>query len=229
MCLQPKLARMGLSLADISLMTGDKNSNIKTILAGYYFMAQLEENKLFSGENTLRKGRGSNVDYPFSWVYTLLGYTLVKDFLSLVVLDGDSISKSPIPRESLEKAKFLVDAMFGNTAEGKDSLLKDSRELGTLAVAVSTPQKYFLLKNGKKLEEVERITAPLKDRIDAVMFQCIESINEVNIRFMQQDVDLSKSDLNRFHDLSTQLMRVVKGFRDNIDKSIRNDDENFNI
>src|SRR5690606_14364224 len=68
------ITNQGISIKDISTMTGDKSGTIKSLLSGYNFMTQLEQEKKFNRNNTLRKGRGSNVSYPFSWVYTLLNY-----------------------------------------------------------------------------------------------------------------------------------------------------------
>ena len=72
-----------LELNDVALMIGDKHQTISKLLEGYYLIQQLEEAGEFVPENSQRKGRGSVSSYPFSWVYTMLGYSTARKFLGL--------------------------------------------------------------------------------------------------------------------------------------------------
>src|SRR5690606_32818281 len=110
------ITNQGISIKDISTMTGDKSGTIKSLLSGYNFMTQLEQEKKFNRNNTLRKGRGSNVSYPFSWVYTLLNYNTAKNYLELDSFnEDDKPNPNPIPENKLDDAVFVIDAMFGNS------------------------------------------------------------------------------------------------------------------
>ncbi|WP_244235613.1 hypothetical protein, partial [Pseudomonas aeruginosa] len=72
-----------MTLAEIGQVTGDKNRTIQRLLEGYHFVNQLIAEGLFLPGNSLKKGRGSNPDFPFSWVYTLLDYSPVREWLDL--------------------------------------------------------------------------------------------------------------------------------------------------
>jgi ParB-like chromosome segregation protein Spo0J len=56
-----------LSMEDISMMTGDKNKTIARLLHGYYVIGQLVDTGNFNPEACIKKGRGSNADFAFSW------------------------------------------------------------------------------------------------------------------------------------------------------------------
>jgi len=68
----------GLNISDVSQMIGDQYQTIKRLLEGYYFVLQLVEGGEFQPVNSIRRGRGSVTEYPFSWIYTVLGYTTVR-------------------------------------------------------------------------------------------------------------------------------------------------------
>ena len=57
-----------LSLKEVMEMLGDKNDTARRMLAGYRFVNQLIRTGQFRPDQSQRKGRGSNPDYPFSWV-----------------------------------------------------------------------------------------------------------------------------------------------------------------
>lgn len=66
-----------LSIARIAAMLGDHHRTVNRMLEGYYLVDQLTKSGHFQPENSIRKGRGSVTAYPFSWVYTILGYATV--------------------------------------------------------------------------------------------------------------------------------------------------------
>lgn len=74
----------GLSLEDVSSMIGDQHRTVARALEGFYVVNQLRENAHFNPDDSYRPGRGSNPAYPFSWVYTALGYGPVRTGSDLV-------------------------------------------------------------------------------------------------------------------------------------------------
>ncbi len=54
-------------------MIGDQHRTIRRLLEGCYFIRQTIEAGEFRPQDSQRRGRGSVTDYPFSWVYTVLG------------------------------------------------------------------------------------------------------------------------------------------------------------
>ncbi len=174
-----------LSVDDISAMIGDKSQTIKRMLQGYYFMRQLQKSGKFLAETSLRKGRGSNTNYPFSWVYTLLGYNNIREFLEM---EDDATTQEPIPVRSLDKAALLSRAMFGDNTAARPSALKDSRQIGLLAAAVSDPEKINLLKQGKTIEEIQVLTQPVEERLEQGLLDSRDILKDILTRLAEHDV-----------------------------------------
>ena len=151
-----------LDVADVALMIGDRHRTISRLLEGYYFVQQVIEAGEFRPEDSIRRGRGSVTAYPFSWIYTILGYSTARNFLNL---GEDAAKKSPLAARDLPKAGLVTRAMFGNRSHGQSAAISDSRELGDLASALASPEKVSLLEQGKTLEEITRITQPIDERL----------------------------------------------------------------
>ncbi len=169
----------------IAEMIGDQHQTVTRLLQGYYFIQQLIGKGLFRPEDSARSGRGSNIRYPFSWVYTVLGYRSVRDYLAL---DDDAKNAKPVPDDRLDDAGFLVTALFGNRAKGRSSALTDSRQLGDLAAAVSDSAKVELLRSGKTLNEIAVLTLPLDERLAAGLLDARQNLGDLNNRLTEQDV-----------------------------------------
>ncbi len=151
-----------LDIADVALMIGDQHRTIVRLLQGYYFIRQLIETGKFRPEDSVRKGRGSITEYPFSWVYTLLGYSSARTFLDL---PDETTKANPVPKKALNQAALVTTAMFGNKALGRNAAITDSRQLGDLASALASPEKISLLRAGRTIEEIERMTQPIQERL----------------------------------------------------------------
>lgn len=151
-----------LSLQDVTTMIGDQYRTTERLLEGYYFINQLIDEGRFVPENSQRRGRGSVSEYPFSWIYTLLGYAATRSFLEL---DETKEREKPIKKKNLSKATLITTAMFGDRSKGRSAAIDDSRELGNLAAVFSDPEKISLLEQGKSVEQIERLTQPLDERL----------------------------------------------------------------
>jgi hypothetical protein len=152
-----------LSIPDVALMIGDQHRTIGRLLQGYYFIQQLIETGQFRPEDSVRRGRGSVTEYPFSWVYTILGYSTTRNFLGLS--DQETAKKTPLKPRDLPKAGLVARAMFGDRSKGRNAAIEDSREIGELASALASPEKVALLEKGKTIEEITRITKPIEERL----------------------------------------------------------------
>jgi hypothetical protein len=161
-----------LSVADVALMIGDQHRTIRRLLEGYYFAKQLIEEGQFRPTDSIRKGRGSVTEYPFSWVYTILGYSAARRFLGL---DEDATDDTrPLRREMLSNGGLVIRAMFGDRSKGRSAAIEDSRDLGDLAAALTDPEKVSLLESGRSLAETTRITQPIGQRLRAGLTQVRE-------------------------------------------------------
>lgn len=147
-----------LSLREIARMIGDRHQTISRLLDGYYFVQQLENAGMFQPEDSVRKGRGSVSAYPFSWVYAIIGYASVRNFLGM----GTEPKKDPLSREDLQNGQLVLTALVGDKGRARNPAIDDSRQLGRLAQVFGNPTKVGLLKQGKKVDEIESITRPVE-------------------------------------------------------------------
>jgi hypothetical protein len=172
------ISEQKLKLEDVSLMIGDQNRTVARILEGYYFVNQLVETGRFSPKDSMRKGRGSNPDYPFSWVYTVLGYKPVRNWLELDDLAGGT-KPEPVEASKLDDAADLLSLMFGNSTKGRPAVIDDSRELQDLAVALGEPARREWLKRGKKISEIKDLMKPAYERVTSGLFAAQQSLESV--------------------------------------------------
>lgn len=208
-----------ISIKDISTMTGDKSGTIRSLLSGYNFMTQLEQERKFNRNNTVRKGRGSNVSYPFSWVYTLFNYPTARNYLNLSFFDdNEQPNPKPIPEDKLDDAIFVVDAMFGNSAKGSDALLSDSRELPKFAEALGNPEKVYFLKKGRSLKEVTNLTTDINTRLENIFFECIELLQDGSNRITKEPSKITKASITdsepKIVNINSLLKQIKQQFID---------------
>jgi len=153
-----------LTLKEVMEMLGDKNETAPRMLAGYRFVNQLIKVGQFRPEQSQRKGRGSNPDYPFSWVYTALDNPPIRDFVGFIEKDGTP-AVEPVPEQKLENAGLIMKLMFGDKTHGIAAVVEDSRDIGDLAKAVRDPVLCSRLKDGKSLRLVMEEARPSADRL----------------------------------------------------------------
>jgi hypothetical protein len=151
-----------LPIADIALMIGDQHNTITRMLEGYYFIQQLIETGNFRPEDSQRKGRGSVTEYPFSWVYTMLGYSSTRKFLDI---SEEEPKPNPIKSKNLRKASLVTKSMFGDRSKGQSAAISDSRDLGDLASAFANPEMVSMLENGKTIGEIIHLSKPIDERL----------------------------------------------------------------
>ncbi|QTS88855.1 hypothetical protein JLK41_12195 [Ectopseudomonas khazarica] len=152
-----------MNLDQISQVTGDKNRTIERLLEGFYFINQLRDEGLFDPASSLRKGRGSNPLFPFSWVYTLLNYPQVREWLGLV--GNEPTNPKPVKADKRADSAAAVTYMFGNKITSKLPAIDDSRQLSTLAGALADPVKRNLLAQGYSIGRIEELTRAPVDQL----------------------------------------------------------------
>jgi len=157
-----------IDIKEIAVMTGDQHRTVKRLLEGYYFINQLIDEGKFVPESSIRKGRGSNKEYPFSWIYTLFGYPTARQFVGM----PDEPQKLPIAAAKIDDASLLVVSMFGNQNVGRSAAIEDSRQIGNLAALLDDQEKIAYLKRGKAVDEIEYETLPLEERLREGLADC---------------------------------------------------------
>ncbi len=202
----------GLTIAQVAEVIGDRSRTVNRMLEGYYVVEQLTKSGHFDPENSLRKGRGSVTAYPFSWVYTILGYAAVREFLHL---GDEDAHENPIKRKRLEDAGLVMRSMFGDRSKARNGAITDSRQLGALASTLAVRDKVRLLEQGKTLEEIETLTQPIEKRLSEGMATVRDELRDLIGRLSEQDIggdaaeDLSPA-ATRNRRLAAELERKLK-------------------
>lgn len=174
-----------LSVSDVAEMIGDQHRTVDRLLEGYYFVNQAIDTGQFRPQDSVRSGRGSISEYPFSWVYTVLGYASARTFLGL---KENGARPRPIAEENLPKAGLVLRAMFGNRTAGMNSAVGDSRELGDLASALSSPEKVALIEAGKSIADITRLTMPIDEKLRRSLAAIRELHAEILAGVSEEDI-----------------------------------------
>ena len=174
-----------LSIRQVATMIGDQHRTINRMLEGYYLVEQLVECGQFNPENSQRRGRGSVTEYPFSWVYTMLGYAAVRSFLKL---GSEDASKRPLRNERLDDAGLMIRSMFGDRSKAKGAAIDDSRQLGELASALSSSDKTRLLEQGKTIAEIDLLTQPIEKRLEDGLANVRDELRDLVARLSEQEL-----------------------------------------
>lgn len=156
-----------LTSEEIGMMTGDQNRTIARLLHGYYIVQQMVDTGHFLPESSLRKGRGSATEFPFSWVYTLFGYPVARKRLGI----SDNPMPNPIPEDRLKDAQVVFQRMFGDKLAGIEPAIEDSREIGDYAAALGSDKWFAELRRGRTLTEIEVAFRPIKDQTSDALDQ----------------------------------------------------------
>ena len=206
-----------LSIGQVATMIGDQHRTINRMLEGYYLVEQLVESGHFKPEDSQRKGRGSVTEYPFSWVYTVLGYAAVRSFLEL---GSEDASKNPIGDDRLDDAGLMIRSMFGDRSKGRGAAIVDSRQLGELASALSSSDKTRLLAQGKTVTEIDLLTQPIEKRLEDGLATVRDELRDLVSRLSEQELKAqaasrltpaSKRTRRLAQDLDNRLNEIADG------------------
>lgn len=207
----------GLSISDVSQMIGDRHRTVNRLLEGYYLVDQLVEHGTFNPEDSVRRGRGSVTEYPFSWVYTTLGYKSVRNYLGL---DDNEAKPQPLEPDSVPKGGVLLKALFGDKSKGRNAAIEDSRDIGELASAFASSEKVDLLESGMSLAEIVRRTKPIEKQLGEGLRSVRETLRELVAGLSEQELDpiaarellvLSSATRKLAVDLDKRLKSIVTG------------------
>lgn len=199
------------SLTQIKQMIGDTGGLVNRMLEGYYVVEQLREDARFDPGQSYVRGRGSNPEFPFSWVYSALSLSGIRKFTGLE--EGEPIAK-PVPADSIQNAADLMEMMFGNRQLSKPPVIKESRNLGELAKALLDVSQSAKLREGKDLKAVQEESVPLAE-------QMLLLIQESNERMSKAFGVLGRSnvgeeEINALNDPSKQALTIASSFRKEI-------------
>ena len=212
--------RSKLTLQEIALMTGDQHQTVRRLLEGYYFVNQLIEEGHFVPETSLRKGRGSNRAFPFSWIYTLLGYPAAKNFVGM----PDQPTKNPVPAERMLNAQTLVVAMFGDKTAGRSASIEDSREIGELASVLSDVEKTSLLEKGVSVAEIKFQSQPIDLKLRDGLADCQSILQSLTTTVVESKPSMEVASnvfplARKVNNLSLNLARTLQEIQGGLDEA----------
>ncbi len=212
--------KSSLPIADIALMIGDQHNTITRMLEGYYFIQQLIETGNFRPEDSQRKGRGSVTDYPFSWVYTMLGYSSTRKFLEIPEADP---KPNPIKNKNLRKASLVTKSMFGDRSKGQSAAISDSRELGDLASVFANPEMVSMLEKGKTVEEIIHLSKPIDERLRQGLAQVREIQSELLSGITEEQISIEVA--QPLLDLATKNKRTAQEIEKKLKATVNPEDD----
>lgn len=202
----------GMGLQQIADMIGDQHRTVARIVEGFQFVQQLVRHGEFSPAQSQRAGRGSKSEYPFSWVYTILGYRPVREWLEMKDLGEDrEVKLSPTGRARGGK---LVQYMFGNKAAGKSAAINDSRQIGLLAKAIADPAGRRMLEKGRPATDYEEITRPASDRLEAFLYSAKDALQECLVLIPEADLDADSA--ASFADVALGTQKLATAVRSSL-------------
>lgn len=173
-------------VADIAKMIGDQHRTIERLLQGYYLAKQLIDTGNFRPSDSQRSGRGSVTEYPFSWVYTILGYAATQRYLGL---QPGTAKPDPLEQQNLGKGAVLMRAMFGDKKTGRSSSVVDSRQLGRLASLLVNPETLTMVEQGKSVDEIESATQHIDEKLRQGIEQVRATLRELVSRMDEVEID----------------------------------------
>ena len=151
-------ADLRMTVADIEGMLGDTRGTIRRILEGYYLVEQLKEKDSFRPEDSMRKGRGSNPEYPFSWVYNALDYNAIREWLG--IKDLPAPKANPLPQSKLSNGAELMVFLFGNEGMKKPAAITDSRQISDLAHCIANEETLAAIRRGMDVQKALKKVQP---------------------------------------------------------------------
>jgi len=176
-----------LSVKEITQMVGDNHQTVNRLLEGYYLVEQMSETGQFAPEISVKRGRGSFPHYPFSWVYTMLGYRAVRDYLRL---EDQVVGPNPIDPGNLDRAGNLFRAMFGDGSKGRSASISDSRELGDLARAFGNPETASMIISGESVTTALNILIPISERLTKRLAAIRKELRDLNNELAEKSIDV---------------------------------------
>lgn len=203
----------GMSISEVSQMIGDRHRTVNRLLEGFYVVEQLTEAGEFVPSDSVRRGRGSVTDYPFSWIYTSLGYKTIRDYLQL---NDNDAKRNPITKKNLGSGGILLRSMFGDSSKGRNAAIEDSREISALAKVFSSKEQVKLLQEGKSVSQIISLTKPIDEQLSEGLIQAKDILRNLLAGLSEHEVS---EELAKEHIVPSGAVRKLAN---DLDKKVNN-------
>jgi hypothetical protein len=210
-----------LNLDDVMQMIGDDMRQSERMLAAYYLVDQLIRTGRFDPADSIKKGRGSNAEFPFSLVYNALDNTSIWEWVGFTS-PKSALKENPLPKNKLADAELLLLLLCGSRSKGFQPAIKESREIRDLAKAISDPAQRLELKRGKSVAEAVVEALPTKERL-------VEGLGNVRAELQTlvgvlARARLSAADATELLPLSRDVREVAKKLNEEVLEAANQDD-----
>ena len=191
-----------LSLAEIALGIGDRHETVTRLYRGFVVLRQAQ-NELSFDISQAQQPR-----FPFSHLWTALGYVSVRDYLGVTpeILENEN----PVLREQLPKLQNLMNWLFGNESQSIDRKVRHQNpDLRYLAKALETPKGVSSLESGSQLS-----TALNASLGDALLFRNALVSADNKAREAMQFVSTGFTDESDLVEIANSLYKQAKSLKD---------------
>ena len=183
-----------LTIEDAARLLGDQDTNtIKRILEGYVLMNQLRAERNYNPDDSTIRGKGSNINYPFSWVYTAIGYENIRNWIEISGLDSETkiaantkVLQTP---EGLANSEKLINFLFGSNSKRTRSVVRESREIRLLNDIVKDKLAIKDLESGETVAEVHEKLRPANERVLDLLHQNLKDLEVINNIIASEDLE----------------------------------------
>ena len=134
----------GIPLKDIATTIGDQHDTVVRLYRGFLVLQQAQDEDLFHADDAYR------TKFPFSHLWTALGYKSVTSFLGV---KREKLEKpNPVPKKNLPQLKSLLGWVYGSKSDSIEPLVqRQNPDLRHLAEALASDKGLQKLEAGLPL------------------------------------------------------------------------------
>lgn len=191
----------GVPLTEIAQTIGDRHETVARLYRGLLVLEQAREQGLFESEDAAQK------KFPFSHLWTALGYTSVQKFLGVT---GESLlNRSPVPQEKREELQNLLEWLYGSRKkEIEPKIRRQTPDLRELAESIEMPKGVQALRAGLPL------SAALEARLgDERLFQDAMAKAEEQVRNAKRFVATGYHGEEHLYESAANIEKIGKSLR----------------
>ena len=179
------VTEMELTIERAAQLVGDQNPNtVKRILEAYILMKQLRDEMHYKSESSQVGGRGSNTDYPFSWVYTSIGYENIRNWIEISGLESQNTIQATTKvlksKKALENSEKLIMFLFGSNSKPARPVVSESRQIRLLNEVVENKISIKELEHETNLQTVWENLRPVTEQLESLFYKTQKNLEIIN-------------------------------------------------
>lgn len=186
-----KLLRAGGSVGDVARRIGSNHRTVRRLAEAHQVYVQAVNAEIPIGE----------VEAAFGVFYNALDREGIREFIGLGrQTDIESLPESPVPPESIEQLRDLIELLYGDSSKGLDSVIRESRELRKLGEVLANPRARANLLRDRNLERAWRVGGGGRDELLGQLADLHSGLAEVSGKAAEYaDDDEIRDEVRRVH------------------------------